>query len=119
MSSESAPQNNFIAVTFSGKWALSGEDPYLGPHVWCHLSRPAGQVIGGEGIRGAPCLKEKQAGKKERDQVDDPIKVCLLRARLQNKSCKKEEVKREKLASASALGWGWFYITAREHAISS
>ena len=40
------------------------------------------------------------------DQVDDPIKVCLLRARLQNKSGKKEEVKREKLARASAPGVG-------------
>jgi hypothetical protein len=53
------------------------------------------------------------------DQVDDPIKVCLLRARLQNKSGKKEEVKREKLARVSAWGWGWFYITAQEQAVYS
>jgi hypothetical protein len=54
-------------------------------------------------------------GKEGGDQVDDPIKVCLLRARLQNKSSKKEEVKREKLAHASTWRQGWFCITVREH----
>jgi hypothetical protein len=64
-------------------------------------------------------LPERETGRKEGDQADDPIKVCLLRARLQNKSGKKEEVKREKLARASAWEQGWFCLTAREHAIYS
>jgi len=42
-----------------------------------------------------------------------------LRARLQNKSGKKEEVKREKLSGASARERGWFCITAWEHTIYS
>ena len=56
-------------------------------------------------VWGGPCLKEKRAGKKEWDQAMI-VKVCLLWARLQNISGKKEEVKREKLACASALGQG-------------
>jgi hypothetical protein len=62
--------------------------------------------------------EREMCGKEGRDQVDDPIKVCLLQARLQNESCK-EEGKREKLAGISALGRGWFCITAWEHAINS
>jgi hypothetical protein len=58
-------------------------------------------------------LPERERGGKEGDQVDNPIKVCLLRVRLQNKS-DKEEVKREKVAHASARGRGWFCITAQE-----
>ena len=45
------------------------------------------------------------ARKKEQDQAMI-VKVCLLWARLQNISGKKEEVKREKLARASAQGRG-------------
>ena len=63
-------------------------------------------------------LPEREKGGNEKgDQVDNPIKVCLLWVKLQNKSGKKEEVKREKLACASARGQGWFCTTAREHAI--
>jgi hypothetical protein len=41
-------------------------------------------------------LPERETGgKEELDQVDDPIKVCLLRVRLQNISGKKEEGSKE------------------------
>jgi hypothetical protein len=64
-------------------------------------------------------MPERGMGRKEGgEQVDNTIKVCLLRARLQNKSSKMEEVKREKLAHASAWGCWWFCITALEGVLS-
>jgi hypothetical protein len=63
--------------------------------------------------------KENGPERRARPSKASLFKVCLLRARLQNISGKKEEVKREKLARASAWGQGWFCITAQEGAIYS
>jgi hypothetical protein len=76
MSGESAPQNDFIVATFSEKWVLSSESPYLGPHVGRHLSQPEGPCYP-VGLRGT--MPEREMGRKEKgDQVDNPIKACLL-----------------------------------------
>ena len=76
MSGENASQKDFLTVTFSGKWAPSSEGPYLGPHVCTPLVPTRRTQLFG-GFRGGPCLKEKTAGKKERDQAMI-VKVCLL-----------------------------------------
>jgi hypothetical protein len=63
--------------------------------------------------------KENRRERRARPSKASLTKVCLLRARLQNISGKKEEVKREKLARASAWRQGWFCIIAQEGVIYS